>query len=141
MINAPQPVETQQPALDQAAKLLTSQPALAAEKAQEFLRTSPNHPAATLLLGMARSSLGATVEAIEILEPLARARPDWPPAHYELGAALRLAGRQSEALESLRRAVRLKPDIGDAWHLIADLLLELGDPAGADRAYANRLVV
>jgi tetratricopeptide (TPR) repeat protein len=141
MSNAPRPVETPQPALDQAARLLTSQPALAAEKAQEFLRTSPDHPAATLILGIARRSLGAVVEAIEVLEPLTRARPDWAPAHYELGVTLERAGRRPDALESLRRAVRLQPDIGDAWHLIADLLLELGDPAGADRAYANHLAV
>jgi tetratricopeptide (TPR) repeat protein len=135
------PVDAPEAALDQAAKLLLSNPALAAEKAREILRGLPDHPGATLLLGMARRNLGAVEEAITILEPLARAHPQWPPAHYELGVTLGSAGRATEAVESLRHAARLKPDIGEAWHLIAELLIGLGDPVGADRAYANHLAV
>lgn len=127
--------------LNQAASLLASHPALAADKAQEILQAFPGHPAATLLLGMARRNLRRVVEAMEILQPLALAHPKWAPAHYELGVTLGSAGRAAEALESLRRAARLQPDIGEAWRMIADLLIEMGDPAGADRAYANHLAV
>jgi predicted Zn-dependent protease len=141
MSGVPEPVETLDAAINQAARLLSSKPTLAAERALEILRTSPNHPLATLLLGMARRNHGAIVAAIEILEPLAGAHPRWAPVHYELGVTFGIAGRPAQAVASLRRAVRLKPDIGDAWRLIADYLIEMGDPAGADLAYANHLAV
>jgi len=141
MNGAPQPVETLEAAINQAAKLLASNPSLAAEKAREILRASPKHPLATLLLGMAQRNLGAIDTAVEILEPLAGAHPQWAPAQYELGVTFGLAGHAEAAVAALRRAVRLRPDIGEAWRLIADHLFELGDPAGADLAHANHLAV
>jgi len=139
MSGAPEPVGTLEVALNHAAKLLTSEPALAAEQAAEILKTTPNHPLATLFLGIARRRLGDTAGALEIQEPLARAQPGWAPAHYELGVTLGLVGRGEDAIESLRRAVRLKPDIGDAWRLLGDHLTAVGDREGADAAYASHI--
>ena len=141
MSGATEPAETLKVAIDQAAKLLASQPLLAAERAQDILRTSPNHSLALLLLGMARRNHGAIDAAIEILQPLAGTYPKWAPAHYEFGVTLGLAGRVREAVAALGYAVNLQPDIGEAWLLIADHMIALGDPAKADLAYANHLAV
>ncbi len=141
MGSAPGSTGTLEAALQRIAALVRSQPALAAEQASAILRSVPGHPSATLFLGMARRQLGDLAGAIASLEPLASANPGSAAAHYELGVTLGLAGRREAALQSLRQAVALKADIGDAWRLIADHLMEMGDPAGADAAYANHLAV
>jgi len=141
MSGAAEPVKDVELAINEAAKLLASQPLLAAERAQHILRSSPGHPLASLLLGMARRNHGAIASAIEILQPLAGAHPKWAPAHYELGVTFGLAGRARDAVAALHYAARLKPDIGEAWLLIADHMIALGDPASADLAYANHLAV
>jgi tetratricopeptide (TPR) repeat protein len=128
-------------ALREASSLLATQPSLAAERAQAILDAFPGHPHAALILGIARRLAGNVDGALQIFEPLARAQAAWAPATYELGVTLGVAGRRREALEALRRAVQLQADIGDAWRLIADHLIALGDPAGADAAYANHLTV
>ena len=130
-----------QDALAEASQLLRTQPAQAAQRAQEILKTHPGHPHAALILGVARRIGGNLPGALQVLLPLAKAQPGWAPPSYEVGVALGIAGRRKEAVEWLRRAVQLKADIGDAWRLIADHLLALGDPSGADAAYANYLIV
>jgi tetratricopeptide (TPR) repeat protein len=117
------------------------QPALAAQQAAGVLRSTPDHPLATLFLGVAERQLGNVDRALRILEPLARTHAGWAAAHYELGIALGLLGRREAALQSLQHAVRLKANIGEAWRLIAEHLMETGDPAGADAAYANHRAV
>ena len=142
MGNAPGQGGSLERALDEIASLLgSSQPALAAAQAGTLLRTVPGHPLATLFLGVARYQLGDMDGALTVLEPLARAQAGWAAAQYELGVVQGLLGRREAALQSLQRAVRLKADIGQAWRLIADHLMEMGDPAGADAAYANHRLV
>lgn len=130
-----------QGALAEASQLLRTHPAQAAQRAQEILKIHAGHPHAALILGVARRIGGNLPGALQVLLPLARAQPGWAPPSYEVGVALGIAGRRKEAVEWLRRAVQLKADIGDAWRLIADHLLALGDPSGADAAYANYLIV
>jgi tetratricopeptide (TPR) repeat protein len=141
MSGAHEPVGTIEVALGHAGRLLESEPALAEEQAREILLAVPDHPLATLFLGIARRRLGDSGAALEILQALARAQPGWAPAHYELGVTLGLLRRGDEAVQSLRHAVRLKPDIGDAWRLLGDHLTAMGDREGADAAYANHIKV
>ncbi len=141
MSGAHEPVGTIEVALGHAGRLLESEPALAEEQAREILLAVPDHPLATLFLGIARRRLGDSGAALEILQALARAQPGWAPAHYELGVTLGLLRRGDEAVQSLRYAVRLKPDIGDAWRLLGDHLTAMGDREGADAAYANHIKV
>lgn len=126
--------------LREATQLLATQPARAAERAAAILKAQPGHPQAALILGIARRIGGNLEGSLQVLMPLARAQPGWAPPAYEVGVALGLAGRRKEAVEWLRRAVQLKADIGEGWRLIAEHLLALGDPAGADAAHANHLI-
>jgi predicted Zn-dependent protease len=126
-------------ALAHAERLLASDPRLAAEQAREILAVVPGHPAALLLLGAARRSLGEAAAALEVLGPLADQHPKWAIVHYELGLALGMLHRGDEAVAALRRAVELAPDLADGWRALADHLTAIGDTEGADAAYARHL--
>ncbi len=139
MTSGPEPVGTLDVALAHAEKLLVSEPRLAAEQAREILGAVPNHPAATLLLAMARRRSNDVADALRILEPLAAAQPRWAAAQRELGLALGDAGRGEEAVAALRTAVRLQPTMADAWRALGDHLHAMGDTAGADAAYAHHI--
>ena len=134
-----EPVGTLAVALAHTERLLASEPALAAEQATEILKSVPGHPAAQLLLGIARRRIGDLGGALAVLEPLAVSQPGWFAAHYELGLAQGAARQGEKAVASLRRTLELKPDLGDAWRALADHLNALGDSEGADAAYARHL--
>ncbi len=139
MTSGPEPVGTLDVALAHAEKLLASEPRLAAEQAREILGVVPNHPAATLLLGMACRRTGDAAGAVQILEPLAASQPRWAAAQRELGLALGDARRGDEAVAALRKAVHLQPGMADAWRALGDHLFAMGDTEAADQAYANHI--
>ncbi|HEY2782246.1 MAG TPA: sulfotransferase [Steroidobacteraceae bacterium] len=139
MSTAPEPVGTLAVALAHAARLLESSPKLAAEQAAEILKAAPNHPLATLLLGVARRAGGDPKAALEVLQPLSAVHPQWALAHYELALAFGESERSTEALAALRQALALKPEMADAWRALGDQLTIAGDTAGADAAYAQNI--
>ena len=141
MSGAPGPVGTLGVALEHAARLLASDPTLAAEQAEEILRAAPRHPVALLILARARRAAGDPQAAVGILEPLAAMQPLAADVHHELALALGDAGRGEAAVTSLRRALRLRPDLDDGWRVLGDHLTAMGDTAGADVAYANHVKV
>lgn len=120
-------------------RLLATDPARAAARAEQVLAEAPGHPTVSLLLGVARRFSGDPVEAIEAVEPLTRSQPDWAAAHYELGRASAAAGRREQAIAALRRAVELQPSMTGAWCSLADELRASGDPAEADAVTARRI--
>lgn len=126
-------------ALEQAAKLLRVDPGLAAEQAREILAVVPAYPPALLLLASARRLMGDLQAALLQLEVLAREHPTWIAAHFECGLALAAVGRGEEAIACFRRTVELKPEHAEAWRLLGDHLLAMGNQAGADAAYARHI--
>jgi tetratricopeptide (TPR) repeat protein len=139
MNSAAEPTGTLQAALSHTERLLQTDPGLAAEQAGEILKVVPNHPMATLLLGVARRLSGDVAAGLRLLEPLAAAQPKSAAVHYELGLALMDNEQPQAALTALRRAVALKPDMPDAWRAVGDLLILSGDGEGADAAYAKHI--
>ena len=158
MTSGPEPVGTLEVALAHAEKLLLSQPGLAAEQAREILGAVPNHPAATLLLAMARRRSNDVADALRILEPLAASQPRWAATQRELGLALGDAGRGEEAVVALRTAVRLldkvldvtlwplpqqhaeaalaiNPNYGRGYIALGNLQFDRGDLFGARQTY------
>lgn len=121
------------------AVLLDSDPALAAEQAQEILKAIPNHPPALFLLAMAKRRSGDPQSAIEVLEPLLAAQHEWAAAHFEYGASLGLLGRGDEAIKALLKAVQFQPEHPEAWRILADHLTVTGDTERADAAYARHV--
>ncbi len=123
-------------ALAHASRLLATRPDLAAEQAEEVLRSVPGSPAARLILGRAHCALGNAAAALAVLEPLAREQGGSALAQFELGNARSLAGRLAQAIDAYRAATRVKPEWPDAWRVLADHLDAAGDAAGADQARA-----
>ena len=134
-----EPVGTLDVALDHAARLLQRDPRLAAEQANEILKSAPGHPHARLILGAAHRIAGHTQWALDALEPLAKEQSRSAPVQLELAMARSAAGRGDEAIAALRRATQLKPDSADAWRLLADQLDAAGESGAADQARARYL--
>jgi predicted Zn-dependent protease len=139
MSTAAEPLGSIEAAVSNAARLLEGDPTLAAEQAGEILKAVPNHPLATLLLGVARRAGGDAAAAVQVLEPLVATHPQWALAHYELALALGGVERNAAAVQALRCAVAIKPDMADAWRALGDELVAAGDAAGADAAYAQNI--
>ena len=139
MSSAPDPVGTLDVALAHTARLLDKDPTLAAEQAGEILKAAPGHPQARLMLAIAQRLGGDAPAALALLEPLTREQPKWAQAQLELGLALGAAHQGEPAVAALRRAVELKPEMADAWSALGDHLTAMGDPAGADAAYARQI--
>jgi tetratricopeptide (TPR) repeat protein len=139
LISSAEPVGSIEVALAHTARLLESNPSLAAEQALEILKVAPGHPVATLLLGTACRLTGDLDRAQGLLASVVRAQPGWGFAHYELGLVLSRLDRSDAAIAELRRAVALKPDMPDGWRALGDQLTIAGDSAGADSAYAQHI--
>jgi tetratricopeptide (TPR) repeat protein len=136
---AAQPVGTLDIALAHAARLLQTDPLLAAEQSTEILKVAPGHPAASLLLATANRLTGKMAAALDLLLQVTRSQPDWPAAHYELGLVLARVERRDESISALRCAVTLKPDMPAAWLVLADQLRAGGDLVAADACYARHI--
>jgi tetratricopeptide (TPR) repeat protein len=134
-----QPLGSLELALSHAARLLPTQPALAAEQASEILKVAPDHPLAALLLAVAQRACGHADVALEGLQQLCRKQPRWARAQYELGTTLGVLGQGEAAIAALHRAVDLAPDMPDAWRALGDHLTAIGDTEGADAAYARHI--
>ena len=126
-------------ALAHAARLLTTDPQLAAEQATEILHAVGDHPVALRLLAASHRARGLTQAALDVLVPLVAAQPRWAQAHLDLGIALAAAGRVDEAVPMLRQAVALKPDLPGAWLALADQLAFLGDADASAAAYVSHI--
>jgi len=125
-------------ALAQAAHLLDNDPVAAARQARELLALAPNHPDATLLLGMAYNAAGEHAQAFEVLEALARAHPA-PQPLLELARAQSGLGQHDAALSALQRAIAMRGDWPLARLVLADLRYARGDANGAYAAYLDYL--
>lgn len=141
MTQGVEPTGSFEVALAHTEQLLQRDPALAVEQAQEILKAVPNHPVATLLLGVARRAAGDTAGAVKTLKDLCDSQHRWAQAHFECGLACADAGDFDAAIGMLRRAVELKPDLPNAMRTLGDFLGAVGDRAGADQAYAAHIKI
>jgi tetratricopeptide (TPR) repeat protein len=139
MNSVAEPVGTLAVALQHAARLLNSDPAAAAEQAAEILKVAPQHPTATLVLGVAQRRTGNLANALDTLSSVVSRHTEWAPAHLEFALATGEAGNGEAAIASLRRAIELQRDLPAAWIALGDHLSAVGDAVGADAAYAEYL--
>jgi tetratricopeptide (TPR) repeat protein len=121
-------------ALDNGMRLLASEPAVAEAQARAILKLVPNQPKAQLLLGAALRAQRQHAGALDVLEALCSSQPDQATAFFQLGLTRHALGRHDEAVMAFRRAVSLAAHLIDAWRVLGDVLLQVGDRAGAEQA-------
>jgi predicted Zn-dependent protease len=133
------PEGTLEVAIKNAERLIEIDPKLALEQAQEILSAVPNYPPAQLLLVTALRNAGNHTLALDKILPILFAQPHWAAVHFEYALLLAYLGRGDEAIAGLRSTIALKPQHPEAWRLLADHLMAVGDSDGADEAYARHI--
>lgn len=139
MSDVPAPTGTLEVAMAQALRLLEQDPARAFEQAAEILAVHPDHPPARLLQAAALRRGGDAAGALRLLEPLLRSNPDWSAAHFEHALALTRDGQGDAAIAALRALLRREPTHPEAWRLLADHLMAIGETTEADAAYTRHV--
>ena len=124
-------------AIDEAARLLATSPAMAEQRARTILEAAPRDPRALLILASARRRRGDHAAALGLLEPLARAHPGAARTYYELGLARAGSGDREGGVAALRQAVSLNRELAEAWRALGDELFRCGDVAGSEAAFAG----
>jgi tetratricopeptide (TPR) repeat protein len=74
---------------------------------------------------------GDVVQRIEQFRKMAKDDPNNELAHFTLGKALADAGDHRAAIESYRQAIALNSNISKVYQLLAQSLLQLGEPGAA----------
>ena len=120
-------------------RLLAVDPKLAVEQAREILNAVPNYPPAQLLLITGERYCGNPVVALELIDKLLSVQSRWAAAHFEHALLLAVLGRGDDAISALRATIALKPAHPEAWRLLADHLMAVGDSLGADEAYTRHI--
>lgn len=112
------------------------------EAAAEFEKTlehDPGHGEAQYNLGTVLQEQDKLVEAVEAYRRALEGSPEHAGAMVNLGYALQKLDRLEEAEAAYRLAVEMAPDYAGAATNLADLYLEMGDPANALDACDNYL--
>jgi len=126
-------------AVRNAERLLEVDPKLAVEQAHEILNAVPNYPPAQLLLISGQRKCGNYLLALDLIERLLPEQSRWAAAHFEYALLLAVLGRGNDAIAALRDTVALKPQHPEAWRLLADHLMAIGESDGGDEAYARHI--
>ena len=124
-------------AIAEGKRLLMSDPAAAESRAREILATSPDDREAKLLLGEAVRMQGDAAQARDILEPLALADGDWKEVRLELARALSTLGENRAAIAVLMEAVGIDRNYSQAWSLLGEQYILVGDILASDAAYSH----
>jgi tetratricopeptide (TPR) repeat protein len=126
-------------ALSHGFDLLSREPALAAEQAEEILKVAKGDPRAHFLLGAARRRLGDPAAAIRNLAVALKAMPQSAELLLELALAEAARGETKRAMGLATRAMSTDGGIANGWRALADELMRAGDEDAASRSYVNHV--
>jgi len=126
-------------ALARASQFLASDPKKAIEQAREILRVVPEQPQATLVLASALRRTGDLAAALRELDALVKRHPQAVQAWLELGLVLAAQGAPRKSIAALMQATKLDPGRAEAWQVLAEQYLLVGDEAAANAATAQQL--
>ena len=103
--------------------------------------TSPNSVRAQSNAGAVLAEHGELGAALKHYQAAVDIFPDFPLAQLGLGRVLAMIGQPAAALAALDRARTVEPTNVEAHLRAADLRLDTGDAAGAERTYREGLAV
>jgi predicted Zn-dependent protease len=125
-----------QEAYARALQILERGDASAAERElREIQRRWPGEVNSQRVLGLSLLAQGSNAEGIGLLEAVLAAAPDFAHVMVDLARAYRAQGRLQSAAALLRKALEQDATLHEGWRLLGDLLVNLGDFSGANRAY------
>ena len=87
----------------------------------------------------AQRKSGNYLLALDLIERLLPEQSRWAAAHFEYALLLAVLGRGNDAIAALRTTVALKSQHPEAWRLLADHLMAIGESDGGDEAYARHI--
>ena len=105
---------------------------MAAEKAlRRFLQLDPDSVNGHFQLGMSLMAQKRYPEAAKTFHHATTLKRDFGPAFFNLGFALAKSGKPHEAIAPFQEAIRQNPEMIDAYILLADLHVQLGEKSQA----------
>ncbi len=122
-------------ALQHAANLLRTSPALAEEQAREVLKLIPGSEPGKRILAAALRKQGKAEASLLQLQDLVARNAGSASFLNEWGQSLAAAGRNQDAVNALQRSVELDPRQADAWRVLGDQLMLAGQEERAQQAY------
>lgn len=128
-------------ALTHAEQLLSQNPALAAQQAQEILKVHPASEVATRIWANACRLQRDPEGSLRLLKPLLGRSAASPSFQYEYGLTLGALGQGTEAIQALQKAVNLDARHAAAWRALGDQLAVAGDEAGSQKAFEQHFAV
>lgn len=102
-------------AMQNATMLLTQNPSMAEEQANEILKIMPGFDPAFHILAAAFRLQGRVDEALKIIVPLAERQNKAAPIIFELGLCYLAAGKNRDAIKALTKAGNMAPDFEEIW--------------------------
>ena len=128
------PAFSQEQALNDASRVLDSDPPAALALAEALLASTPGLPQAELLAGQALRRAGDAASACDRLAALAGLHPRVPAISWELAQAASACGRHDQAIAALERLTAMLPAVPGGWFLLGRELRAVGRAADAWRA-------
>jgi tetratricopeptide (TPR) repeat protein len=126
-------------ALVSAARVLTTNPPLAAALAREVLKLEPENPDAALILAKALRADGRFYDAITALKPLSQSDAADVRILLELGGVLAAIGETSRAGACHLRVLQRHPELAKIWLVYGHVLKTLGKQQEALAAYRKAI--
>ena len=124
-----------QTALKNALALLTHDPRLAQEQAQEILKVYPDTAKAKWILASAFRLQQMPQKGLDVLTPLLAEHSDSPDFLHEIARCQGGVGRGEDAIATLRKAVSLDPKHAPAWLSLGHQLSAAGDEPASRQAF------
>ena len=123
------------------AQNLLNQPVPAEQALRRFLQMDSNSVNGHFQLGTSLLGQKRYDEAAATFQHCITLKRDFGPAFFNVGFALAKSGKPREAVPAFQEAIRQNPEIIDAYILLADLHVQLGERAEATKvaALAERL--
>jgi len=105
----------------------------------QLLTAHPGEPDGLQLLGLVRENQGRLAEAEQFFRQSLALRPSQPHVQVHLGRILAQTGRHQDAIDLLQAAAQAEPDLFDAFVILAQVQLTIGDLAAAEKNYRSAL--
>ena len=126
-------------ALTHAANLLTVNPSLAQQQAEEILKVVSDSVSAKHILAAALRLQGDAAKGLGIIGSVVDENADDANLLHEYALCLGAAGQGDASIDVLKKVLQIDPGHAAAWRSLGDQLNARGDALGSEEAYDKHL--